>query len=638
MQKMVSWPLKYSIPLLLLMLAASVALYDFVRYRGSEERAVEQSWSSIAMDRSVQLRKAIERQSLSGELINVQTEIEIASAARDVKAVIVLKGNDEVLFSSRPEHKQQPWQAVAAEIEAQQSGDVSGLVKKTQTTGQPALVISQNRRSALGVFPLAVNGREPSDATQPSVLLIAFDLTAVKDTTQLSVERRIIEFGLLCVALAALLWILFHFALERRVDAIVLAARRVAGGDLAARSHVDGADEVGQIGKAFDRMAETLSFAQNQAQQSERTLGAIVASAVDPIITIDARGVIRSLNPATERLFGFRSEEMLGQNIKMLMPSPYRDEHDSYLNSYLATGIKKIIGIGREAVAQRKDGTLIPVELAVSEVNVSGTRLFTGIIHDISERKRAESELRRLNEELESRVEERTRELRQAQSDLVRQEKLAILGQLAGSVAHEIRNPLAVVKNAIYFLEATQAPSDQDSKDAFAEINRALATSNRIISELLDYARDPRREETVFPIDSVVDRALAMVPIPSSVRVDRQDREHVCHARADAGHVERVLVNLIQNAIQAMPDGGTLTTRCNCQNSERVVVEVSDTGTGIAPEDMARIFEPLFSRKVKGIGLGLPLSRRYAELNGGELTAENRPDQGATFRLTLPAK
>lgn len=493
-------------------------------------------------------------------------------------------------------------------------------------------------------------------------------------------------------------------------------------------------------------------------QERQSRLQAILSTAVEGIITIDERGTIESLNPAAESMFGYTATEVVGHNVRTLMPSPYHEEHDSYLANYHRTRVKKIIGIGRNVVGKRKDGTEFPLELSVSESAFADKRIFTGFVRDLTERQRSEEieqslgriveesineiyicsaatmrfvqvnrgarenigytmdELReltpvdiepeytaesinelvvpllsgeqkqlvvetvhsrkdgtlydaevhvqmstyqgqpafvamvlditdrkkseealaRLNEELEHRVEERTRQLQDTQEQLVREEKLVTLGQLAGSVAHEIRNPLAIIKNAAYFLDSKE-DGDQDVRDAFGEINRALYTSNRIVGELLDYARDPRLETTDFSPDEVVRRALSVVTIPANIHVHRDDGPPDVRFRADAGQIERILINLIQNAVHAMPEGGRLTIQCRPVADGQVEIEVKDTGHGIEKDDLGKVFEPLFSKKVKGIGLGLALCKRYAELNHGKLSVESERNQGSTFRLTLPS-
>ena len=254
---------------------------------------------------------------------------------------------------------------------------------------------------------------------------------------------------------------------------------------------------------------------------------------------------------------------------------------------------------------------------------------------ELAERKQAEQELAKLNEELEERVEQRSRELRDAQDQLVRRERLALLGQLSGGMAHEIRNPLAVIKNAVYYLRETGDQFDEESRQCLHEIETEVKSANHIITELLDYTRDPKHSSEQFPLREAVERALKTTEIPDSIHLERAACHGVLDVSADRGQVERIVGNLLRNAVQAMPDGGTLTVTCNA-NSGEATVTVKDTGLGIADEDLQRVFEPLFTRKAKGIGLGLAISKRYADLHHGRLEVQSKLGQGSTFQLILP--
>lgn len=393
---------------------------------------------------------------------------------------------------------------------------------------------------------------------------------------------------------------------------------------------------IGEVAVALDEMVSVQLQRDVASQVQTKTLKAVMDAAVDVMITIDPAGIVQSFNPTAERVFGYRAEEVINRNVNMLMPNPYRDEHDAYLSAYKSTGVKKVIGIGREAMGRRKDGSDFPIELAVSEVTLDGKPLFVGVVRDISERKQAQERLRTLNEELEARVRLRTMQLEDASAELVRKEKLAILGQLAGSVAHEIRNPLGVIRNSTYYLEKVSPQLDDETVAAWSEVKRALDTASRIISELLDYARDPRVNPVSIAARQVIERALASIQTPPATDVAVEVDEPGPIVFVDAGQIQQVLENLIQNAFQAMPNGGVLTLRAEAHPANQVTIEVRDTGHGIDPQDLSRIFEPLFSRKARGIGLGLPLSRRYVELNQGVIRAESQPGLGATFRLIVP--
>tara|TARA_R110002096_G_scaffold164099_9_gene331803 strand:+ start:2067 stop:4967 length:2901 start_codon:yes stop_codon:yes gene_type:complete len=365
--------------------------------------------------------------------------------------------------------------------------------------------------------------------------------------------------------------------------------------------------------------------AEHAMREREERLRTILNTAADAIITIDCDGIIVSVNPATETMLGYHADELVGQNVKILMPEPYHSEHDGYLKHYHETGEKHIIGIGREVPARRKDGSTFPVSLSVSEVDHLG--LYTGILRDVTRQKRYE-------EELEQMVEERTLGLEEAQAELLKAERLATLGQLAAGVAHEMRTPLGVIRNAVHYLESTEDPThDEEIPNLMGEMNRAISSTDHIISELLDYVREPVREYNTFPIRHAIERGLKLANPPENVAVTISGASS-SPVWANPGQITRILINLLQNAVQAMPEGGriTLTVR---QSNGMVCTEIRDTGDGITKENLQKVFDPLFTTKTRGIGLGLAISRRYAELNGGKLEVESKEGTGTVFRLTL---
>ena len=225
--------------------------------------------------------------------------------------------------------------------------------------------------------------------------------------------------------------------------------------------------------------------------------------------------------------------------------------------------------------------------------------------------------------------------LEEARKQLVRQERLAVLGELSGSIAHELRNPLGVMRNSIYFLRMTRKIVDYKSKEHLSLLEEQIKRVDRIISELLDYARGPTSELERFVLQEAVDRGLENAKVPGTVVVERHFDELPVMVFADRDQIERTLANLVSNAVQAMPDGGKLAVECRRRSSE-AVASVRDEGSGIAREDHSKIFEPLYTSKAKGIGLGLPLSQRYAQWNKGRLECESELGKGATFRLVLP--
>ena len=245
-------------------------------------------------------------------------------------------------------------------------------------------------------------------------------------------------------------------------------------------------------------------------------------------------------------------------------------------------------------------------------------------------------------QQLESRVRERTTELehalaelRSAQEDAVRREKLAMLGQLASGVGHELRNPLGVMTNAVYYLEMIQADADAEVREYLGILRGQIGVADRIVTDLLDFARIKPPQIRAVSLAGLVDEQLARLGPLNGIEVEREFPEDLPPVWIDAGQVGQVVLNLLTNAVQAMDERGVLTLRGRL-SADGVALEVQDTGSGIAPELQQKIFEPLFTTKARGIGLGLAVSRSLAQANGGALAVSSRPGEGATFTLKLP--
>lgn len=253
----------------------------------------------------------------------------------------------------------------------------------------------------------------------------------------------------------------------------------------------------------------------------------------------------------------------------------------------------------------------------------------------IAERKSAEDKLQEYSEHLEEMVEERTRDLQEATEQLVRREKLAMLGQLAGGLSHELRNPLAVIANAVYFLQTTLKEADQTTRDYLDIIASEARNSERIISDLLDFARSRTPELTGVELYPLVSDILKKYPPPENIQLSNEISNELPVALVDHQHLELALGNLITNAYQAMAEGGRLTVSASVDGN-RVRLMVSDTGCGIPEEDRAKIFEPLFTTRPQGIGMGLAVTKNLVEANSGSIEVESEQGKGSTFSIVLP--
>jgi len=254
---------------------------------------------------------------------------------------------------------------------------------------------------------------------------------------------------------------------------------------------------------------------------------------------------------------------------------------------------------------------------------------------EVTERLRAEAALKEYSERLEEMVEERTRELETAQERLIRQEKLAVLGQMAGGVGHELRNPLGVISNAVYFLQMVLTEADETVTEYLGIIASRVQEAEKIISDLLNLSRNRRADKTEVAIRQLLEGVLARHPVPKGVTVAVEIPPNLPSIFVDAQQIGQVLTNLVTNAYHAMLDGGALTFSAQAEQGQ-MHLSITDTGCGISPETMEKIFEPLFTTRSKGIGLGLAISKNLVNVNGGSIEVESIAGQGSTFTLTLP--
>ncbi len=260
---------------------------------------------------------------------------------------------------------------------------------------------------------------------------------------------------------------------------------------------------------------------------------------------------------------------------------------------------------------------------------------------DTTHRMEAEEAIRELNANLEQKVEERTKELKEAQEKLLRQERLAVLGQLAGSVSHELRNPLGVISNSIYILNTLMKDADDKAKEYLQMINEETRRSEKIIKDMLDFSRVRMPESREFDLEQISRDALNRVQPPAGIDVTFNFENNLPPAFADPIQLTQVIENLLSNAVQAMPEGGQLLIG-GCLEREKkgghLRLDIKDTGKGMTDEVLDKIYEPLFTTKTRGIGLGLPLSKSLIEANRGTISVKSHPGEGSTFSITVPIR
>jgi len=387
-------------------------------------------------------------------------------------------------------------------------------------------------------------------------------------------------------------------------------------------------DQAARNRHAASRTTEELLATTEDLRAREAHLNSILQTVPDAMIVITEQGIIQSFSSAAERLFGYTAHEIIGSNVKRLMPNPYREQHDGYLNRYLSTGEKRIIGIGRVVVAERKDGSTFPIELAVGEMNSTGRRFFTGFIRDLSERQQTEARLQEL------------------QSELIHISRLSAMGEMASALAHELNQPLSAIANYMMgsrrLLEGQTDDTARMVRDAMDKAAEQSLRAGQIIRRLRDFVARGESDRRVESLKKLVEEAGALALVGAKehgVRVTFRLDPAIDRIIADRVQIQQVILNLIRNAIEAMEGlpRRELEISTELVEDHMVAINVADTGTGLAPEVQAKLFEPFISTKAQGMGVGLSISRTIIEAHGGVISARPNVGGGTVFRFTLRA-
>ena len=362
-------------------------------------------------------------------------------------------------------------------------------------------------------------------------------------------------------------------------------------------------------------------------ERREQLLHSILNTVPDAMIVIDEHGLITSFSAAAQNTFGYSENEVLGRNVSMLMPSPDRDRHDSYLERYLTTGERRIIGIGRVVTGLRKDGSTFPMELAVGEAVIEDQRLFTGFVRDLTEKHRTEARVREL------------------QSELIHVDRLSAMGTMASTLAHELNQPLTAIAN---YAQAAGPIIDSDADDdrallheIFDDMAAQSMRAGAIVRRLREFIARGEVEKRVEDLPTLVREAASLALVGARERGMSAEFDldpQATPVLVDKVQIQQVLINLMRNAVEAMEGAPVrkLTVTSRLEDDGTIALLVSDTGPGLAPEVAEQLFHAFITTKSSGMGLGLSICRTIMEAHGGRIRGGNNEEGGAYFVLTLP--
>jgi two-component system sensor kinase FixL len=359
---------------------------------------------------------------------------------------------------------------------------------------------------------------------------------------------------------------------------------------------------------------------------SAEHLRSILSTVPDAMVVIDERGKILSFSAAAERLFGFQEVEVVGENVRCLMPSPDRERHDGYIERYLTTGERKVIGVGRVVVGLRKDGTTFPMELSVGEATGHGPRVFTGFVRDLTDRQRTQARLEEL------------------QAELIHIARVSGMGTMASTLAHELNQPITAVANYVEAVRDLLARPDPDElpmiREALGDAAGEAMRAGNIVRRLRDFVARGEVEKSVEDLPAVIHEAAAL----GLMGARDQGLDPIFELDADATpvlidrvQIQQVVINLARNAVEAMSgvDQPRLWLSTHDQGDGLVRVTIADNGPGVAPGIAGQLFTAFVSTKTEGMGLGLSICRTIVEANGGRIWQEPRPGGGSQFHFTL---
>jgi len=612
--------------ILVVLLQTTLVLYNAYTYLLNKE--VEETKNEVHVNNS-RLQQTIEFLVQIREFEQIQSELSSIGSNKHLREAFVIDENNNVIASSKISQVGYDTEYIFSD---KVNAEVTPLFSESRFKLKSKIWLSADKRNLYSSYPIVLGLKKSEDLLENRVGIIYshVDLSWVDVQVKQALRAKIIPMLFILGIMAFLFSLYLNRYITRRISSIHDAANNFSASGYKARAQVSGNDELSDLAMSFNDMAEKVATQNDELVKKEEKISLVLNSMDEGVITIYDNGVIQSFNKSAEKLFGYQEKEVVGENVKIIMPEPYRSQHDDILKAYLKTGKANIIGTGRDVPAVHKNGRVFTMRLAVSELPalINGRRLFIGSCRDITLMKEQEQKLRH-------------------------SQKMDALGKLTGGIAHDYNNMLGVIIGYAELMIDKLTDNPKLLKYA-NEIHYAGTRGAKLTKKLLSFSRKKSSESNVTNINSLLNDNMNMLEKTLTARIELEfNLEHeLWPVYLDSNDFEDALLNLCINAMHAMPDGGKLSLsthnihlnlkeadalKLTCGQGDYVHLSICDTGTGIEHELLNKIFDPFFSTKdERGNGLGLSQVYGFVIRSNGAVKVDTVVNDGTCFNLYFP--
>ena len=611
---------------LVVLLQTALVLYNAYTYLLNEE--VEETKNEVHVNNS-RLQQSIEFLVQINEYEQIQSELSSIGSDRHLRNAFVIDENNKVIASSKIS---QVGYDTAYIFGDEVNAEIRPLFTESRIKLKSRIWLSEDRKNLYSSYPIVLGLKKSENLLENRVGIIYshIDLSWVEVHVKQALKANIIPMLFILGIMAFLFSLYLNRYITRRISNIHDAANSFAMSGYKARASVSGSDELSDLASSFNDMAEKVALQNDELVKKEEKISLVLNSMDEGVITIYDNGLIQSFNQSAEKLFGYSEKEVIGKNVNIIMPEPYRSQHDGILKSYLKTGKANIIGIGRDVPALRKNGSVFTMRLSVSELpdSIDGRRIFIGSCRDVSLMKEQEQKLRH-------------------------SQKMDALGKLTGGIAHDYNNMLGVIIGYAELMIDKLTDNPKLLKYA-NEIHYAGTRGAKLTKKLLSFSRKKSAESRVTNLNTLLNDNKNMIEKTLTARIELSLilENELWPVFLDFSDFEDALLNMCINAMHAMPDGGRLslnthnihlnvkeaeTLKLPSGQGDYVHLSVCDTGTGIENDILNKIFDPFFSTKEeKGNGLGLSQVYGFVSRSHGAIKVDTVLNDGTCFNLYFP--